>query len=48
MYMSLQSMELVRIGAGVGGGIKHTSELKVLNDKKAMQRPDAEEWRKVI
>jgi len=28
MYMSLQSMELVLIGAGVGGGIKHTSELK--------------------
>ena len=43
MYMSLQSMELVLIGASVGGGIKHTIELKVLNYKKAMQSPDAEE-----
>jgi hypothetical protein len=25
MYMSLRSMELALIGAGVGGGIKHTS-----------------------
>ena len=46
MYMSLRSMELALIGAGVGGGIKHTSELKVLNYKKAMQSPDADEWRK--
>ena len=35
-YMSLRSMELALIGASVGGGIKHTSELKVLNYKKAM------------
>ena len=43
MYMSLQCIELALIGAGVGGGIKHTSELKVLNYKKAMQSPDVEE-----
>jgi hypothetical protein len=48
MYMSLRSMELALIGAGVGGSIEHTSELKVLNYKKAMQSPDAEEWRKEI
>ena len=36
MYMSLRSMELAIIGASVGGGIEHTSELKVLNYKKAM------------
>ena len=30
MYVSLRSMELALIGAGVGGGIKH---LKVLNNK---------------
>ena len=48
MYMSLQSMELALIGAGVGGGIKHTSELKVLNYKKAMRSPDADKWRKEI
>ena len=47
-YIALQSMELALIGAGVGGGIKHTSELKVLNYKKAMCSPDAAEWRKEI
>ncbi len=46
MYMSLQRMKLAPIGAGVGGGITHTSELKVLNYKKAMQSPDAGEWLK--
>ena len=45
-YIALRSMELALIGAGVGGGIKHTSELKVLNYKKAMCSPDAAEWRK--
>ena len=48
MYLSLRSMELALIGASVGGGIKHTSELKVLNYKMAMRSPDAEEWRKEI
>ena len=47
-YIALQSMELARIGAGLGGGIKHTSELKVLNYKKAMCSPNAMEWRKEI
>jgi hypothetical protein len=41
-------MELAVIGAGVCDGIKHTSELKVVNYKKAMQSPDAEEWQKEI
>ena len=41
-------MELALIGAGAGGGIKHTSELKVLNYKKAMRSPDADELRKEI
>jgi hypothetical protein len=44
MYMSLQSMELALIGAGIGGGIKHNSELKVLNYKQAMGSPNAAEW----
>ena len=39
-------MKLALIGACVGGGIKHTSEMKVLNYKKAMHSPDVEEWRK--
>ena len=41
-------MELALIGAGIGGGIKHSSQLKVLNYKKAMRSPDAEEWQKEI
>ena len=45
-YMALRSMEMALIGAGVGGGISHTSQLKVLNYKKAMQSPDADEWHK--
>ena len=48
MYMSLHSMELALIGVSVSGGIKHTSELKVLNYQKSTQSPDAEEWCKEI
>ena len=47
-YMALQSMDLAFIGASVDGGIKHTSELRVLNYKKAMRSPDAAEWRNEI
>lgn len=46
--MLLQQMELALIKADIGGGIKHTKELKVLNYKKAMQCPDAGEWHKEI
>jgi hypothetical protein len=48
MYMALQSMEVALIRAGVGIGISHMSQLKVLNYKKAMRSPDAEEWHKEI
>ena len=37
-------MEFSLVGAGVGGGIKHTKELWVLNFKKAMRSRDADEW----
>ena len=47
-YMALRSMEIALIRAGLGGGIRHTSQLKVLNYKKAMQSPDAGEWLKEI
>jgi len=47
-YMALWSMELALIGASIGGGIKHTSKLKVLNYKKAMRIPEAEECQKEI
>ena len=46
LYMFLQIMELALIGAGTGGSINHTSELMVLNYKKAMQSPNAGEWLK--
>ena len=36
VYLSIRCMEFALVGAGVGGGIKHTKELKVLNFKKAM------------
>ena len=48
MYMTLWSLELALVEAGIRGGIEHTSELKVLNYRKAMQSPDAEEWHKKI
>lgn len=48
MYLALQSMEMALIRAGVGGGMKHTSQLTVLNYKKALRSPDADEWRKGI
>lgn len=48
MYLSLRCMELTLVGFGVGGRIKHTSKLKVLNCMKAMQSPDTEEWHKKI
>ncbi len=38
LYISLRQMELALIGAGTGGGINHTSELKVLNYKKAINK----------
>lgn len=46
VYMLLQKMELALIGADIGGNIKYTKELKVLNYKKAMQCPDAGKWHK--
>ena len=48
VYMSIRSMELSLVGAGVGGGITHTRELRVLNFKKAMHSPDANDWRNEI
>lgn len=47
-YMALQSMDIALIGAGIGGGISHTSQLKVMNYKKDMRSPDAKEWHKEI
>ena len=42
-YLSLRKMELALIGAKVGGGIKITNELKVMNYRKSMQSPGMDE-----
>ncbi len=44
VYLLILCMESALVGAGVGGGIKHTKELKVLNFKKDLQSINADEW----
>ena len=48
VYLSIRCMEFGLVGTGIGGGIKDTKELKVLNYKKAMQSPNADEWHNEI
>ena len=36
--------EMASVGAGIGGGFDHSSELKVLNYKQAMASNDKAEW----
>ena len=38
--------ESLGIGAGIGGGFQHSSELKSLNCKKAMASTDRIEWKR--
>jgi hypothetical protein len=40
--------EVGLVGAGVGGGFTHTSELKVLKYNEAMAGPDKKEWEKAV
>ena len=40
-----ENVEISQVGAGVGGGFDTTSKLKVMNYHKAMQSPDADEWK---
>ena len=40
--------EVAEVGAGIGGGFKHSSELKVLNYAQAMASEDKHEWEKEI
>jgi len=37
--------EVMAVGAGIGGGFGHTSELQVMNFKQAMKSQDAEAWK---
>jgi hypothetical protein len=36
--------ELACVGAGIGGGFEHISELHVLKYDQAMNGPDADKW----
>ena len=40
--------EMASVGAGIGGGFDHSSELKVLNYKQAMASNEKAEWMKEI
>ena len=42
--MKLQHSNRPFVVAGVGGGFSISSELKVLNDRKAMKRKDTKKW----
>ena len=41
-------MDVMGVGAGVGGGFAHTTELHVLNYKQAMASKDREDWIKEV
>ena len=40
--------EIATVGAGVGGGFDHTTELKVLNYEEAMQSNDINKWKEAV
>ena len=40
----MQTSEFANVGAGVGGGFENTKELKVMNYKEAVNRPDGMRW----
>ena len=40
--------EITAVGAGVGGGFDHTSDLHVMNYKQAMQTKDKNKWKKAV
>jgi len=42
---TLQDNELGCVGAGIGGGFDHTSELHVMKYNEAMATPDADKWK---
>jgi hypothetical protein len=41
----MQCTKFANVGAGVGGGFKNTSELKVMNYKEAVNEPEDMRWR---
>jgi hypothetical protein len=41
-------MEFANVGAGIGGGLENTMELKPMKNKEAINRPDGKAWEKEI
>ena len=41
----IKNIEIVAVGAGLGGRFDHTSELKVMNIKEAMNGSDSDKWK---
>ena len=40
--------ETAAVGAGIGGGFQHTSELHVMKFDKVMKKPDKKKWQKAV
>ena len=47
-YAEMNINEVNLVGAGIGGGFEVTSELKVMNFKKAMKSDEKEKWLQAI
>ena len=43
-----ETQEIMAVGAGIGGGFNHTSELIPMKYDEAMNGPDAESWKKAV
>ena len=41
---SIKNIEIAAMEAGLGGGFDHTSKLKVMKFKEALNQPDSNEW----
>lgn len=47
-YQKMFDGEIACVGAGIGGGFNHTSELHVMKYDQAMASPDRDEWNKAV
>ena len=48
LELESEELEIMCVGAGIGGGYQNTTELHVLNYKQAMKSSKAPEWRKEV
>ena len=44
-YKEMKNIEISAVGAGLGGGFDHTSELKVMKFKEVMNGPESKKWK---